>query len=196
MIPKSTFSTLFAQYNDFHKYGFKEWVFYPGMLFQHLHTWWSNGAVRPTPHEGIDICFFRDETGQVRRLGGNTKVPVMYDGEIIHIHDDFLGESVYVKHNINDNRGNVLYTIYGHTVPVKHHDVGGTVCEGDFIATVSATTKNRKVLPHVHITMAWLPESFSCKKLNWETISNPHLAILCNPLEFVDFKYTIEEMNK
>ncbi len=192
-IPKSTFNTLFVQYNDLNAYSFEEWVFYPGMLFQDLHTWWSNGDVRPTPHEGIDICFFRDKNGQVRRLGKDTNIPVMYDGEIIHIHDDFLGKSIYVKHNSSDKNGKALYTIYGHTIPENHYGVGKIVCEGDIIATIAAdATKGRRIPPHLHITTAWLPESLSRKELNWQIISDPQLVALCNPLDLIDCRYHID----
>ncbi len=193
VIPKSTFSKLFVQYNDIAAYNFEEWVFRSGMLFQNLQTWWSNGDARTIPHEGIDFCFFRDKSGRVSRLGKGAKIPVMYDGEIVHIHDDFMGESIYVKHNIGDGNGKVLYTIYGHTISGNSHGVGKTVCEGDIIATMATTTKkDKRILPHVHITTVWMPESLSCEELNWEMISNSPSVILCNPLEFLDCKYKID----
>ncbi len=185
-IPESTFKTFFTKHNNFHTYGFKEWIFYPGMLFQDMEAWWTDNSFRPTPHEGIDLCFYRDSTGQVRRINNGTKIPVMYTGDIVHIHDDFLGKSIYVKHSINDKSGNVLHTIYGHTIPWNHHDTGKKVREGNIIAEVAAISENSKVLPHIHITMAWIPESLPCKKLNWETIWTSRLITLCNPLEYID----------
>jgi hypothetical protein len=191
-IPESTFKTFFAKHNnDFHTYGFKEWIFYPGMLFQDREAWWTDNGFRPAPHEGIDLCFYRDNEGQVRRIGNGTKIPVMYTGEIVHIHDDFLGKSIYVKHRINDKSGNVLHTIYGHTVPGNRHDTGKSVHEGDTIAEIAALSEKSKILPHIHITMAWIPETLSCKKLNWETIGNPRLVTLCNPLEYIDSKLEV-----
>ena len=110
----------------------------------------------------------------------------MYTGDIVHIHDDFLGKSIYVKHSINDKSGNTLHTIYGHTLPWNRNDTGRKVCEGDIIAEIAALSENSKIHPHIHITMAWIPETLSCKKLNWETIGNPRLVTLCNPLEYID----------
>ena len=186
-IPESTFKMFFAKHNnDFHAYGFREWIFYPGMLFQDREAWWTDNGFRPAPHEGIDLCFYRDNTGQVRRIGNGVKIPVMYTGDIVHIHDDFLGKSIYVKHSIKDKSGNALHTIYGHTVPGKHQNTGKRVREGDIIAEIAALSENSKILPHIHITMAWIPETLSCKKLNWETIGNPRLVTLCNPLEYID----------
>ena len=191
-IPESTFKTVIAKHNnDFHTYGFKEWIFYPGMLFQDREAWWTDNGFRPAPHEGIDLCFYRDNEGQVRRIGNGTKIPVMYTGEIVRIHDDFLGKSIYVKHRINDKSGNDLHTIYGHTIPCNHHDTGKRVHEGDIIAEIAAIPENSKILPHIHITMAWIPETLFGKKLNWETIGNPHLVTLCNPLEYIDSRLEV-----
>ncbi len=115
----------------------------------------------------------------------------MYTGDIVHIHDDFLGKSIYVKHRINDKNGNVLHTIYGHTVPWNRNDPGKRVHEGDIIAEIAAISENSKILPHIHITMAWVPETLSGKKLNWETIGDPRLVTLCNPLEYIDSKLEV-----
>ncbi|MBC8549676.1 MAG: hypothetical protein H8D23_08485 [Candidatus Brocadiales bacterium] len=190
-IPESTFKTFFTKHNNFHTYGFKEWIFYPGMLFQDMEAWWTDNGLRPTPHEGIDLCFYRDNTGQVRRIDIGTKIPVMYAGDIVHIHDDFLGKSIYVKHCINDKSGNSLHTIYGHTNPRNLQDTKKRVCEGDIIAEVAAISEDSKVLPHIHITMAWIPESLPCKKLNWDTIWNSRSVTLCNPLEYIDTKLDV-----
>ena len=196
-IPESKFKTFFTKYNnDFHTHGFKEWVFYPGMLFQDMEAWWTDNGLRPTPHEGIDLCFYRDNTGQVSRISNGAKIPAMYAGDIVHIHDDFLGKSIYVKHSINDKRGNALHSIYGHTIPRNHYVTGKRVREGDIIAEVAAISENSKVLPHIHITMAWIPESLPCKKLNWDTILTSRSVALCNPLEHIGTKYTLEEIRE
>ena len=190
-IPESTFKSFFIKHNNFRTYGFKEWVFYPGMLFREMEAWWTDNRFRPAPHEGIDLCFYRDNREQVRRISNGAKIPAMYAGDIVHIHDDFLGKSIYVKHRINDKSGNVLHTIYGHTVPGNHHDTGKRVCEGDIIAEVAAIPENSKVPPHIHITMAWISESLPCKKLNWDTIWTSRFITLCNPLEHIDSKLEV-----
>jgi Peptidase family M23. len=190
-IPESTFKTFFTKHNNFHTYGFKEWVFYPGMLFQDMEAWWTDNGLRPTPHEGIDLCFYRDNAGKVRRIDNGTKIPVMYTGDIVHTHDDFLGKSIYVKHRIKDKSGNALYTIYGHTTPRNHYLTGKKVREGDIIAEVAALPENSKIFPHIHITIAWIHKSLPCKKLDWNTIWNSRLVTLCNPLEHIDAKLEV-----
>ncbi len=194
-IPKTAFNSFFIkQYNDLNAHGLKEWIFYPGMLFHDTEAWWSDDGIRPTPHEGIDFCFYRDSTGQVRRIDSGTKIPVTYTGDIVHIHDDFLGKSIYIKHGMNNKSGNTFHTIYGHTIPQKHCVTGKRVHEGDIIAEVAAVSKNSKVLPHIHITMAWIPESLPCKKLNWDTIWTSKSVTLCNPLEHINIKYTLGDI--
>ena len=188
--PKSTFNSFFIKHNNhLNTHGFKEWIFYPGMLFQDMETWWTDKGRRPTPHEGIDLCFYGDNTGQVRRIDSGTKIPVMYTGDIVHIHDDFLGKSIYVKHRMSNRSGDTLHTIYGHTVPQNHCITGTRVHEGDIIAEVAAITNGSKVLPHIHITTAWIHKSLSCKKLNWETIWSSKSVTLHNPLDYINIKY-------
>lgn len=190
---KSQFHHFFLQQNNFDRFGFDEWVFYPGMLFNNPQKWWANGEVRQSPHEGIDFCFYRDTTGLIRNLNEKTKIPVFYKGNVVHIHNDFLGKSVYVQHNFHNDRKHVLFTIYGHIIPVKGLAKDNILREGNILATVASVSEESKILPHAHITVAWIPESFPHEKLNWEAISNPHLATLCNPLEFIDCKFTVEK---
>ncbi|KHE90653.1 MAG: hypothetical protein SCABRO_03609 [Candidatus Scalindua brodae] len=156
-----------------------------------METWWTDNGLRPTPHEGVDLCFYRDNAGKVRRIDNGTKIPVMYTGNIVHTHDDFLGKSIYIKHNINDKIGNALHTIYGHTTPRNRHDTEKRVREGDIIAEVAAVPENSKVLPHIHITMAWIHKSLPCKKLNWDTIWTSQSVTICNPLEYIDSKLEV-----
>ncbi len=190
--PKSTFNSFFTKSNSYlHANGFKEWIFYPGMLFRDTEAWWTDNGLRPTPHEGIDLCFYRDSTGQEHRIDSGTKIPVMNTGDIVHIHDDFLGKSIYVKHSINNKNRNTLHTIYGHTVPQSHCVTGEKVHEGDIIAEVATIPENSKALPHIHITTAWIHESLPCKRLNWNTIWTSKAVTLCNPLEYIDTRLEV-----
>ncbi len=186
MIPRPTFNTFFEQHNAFQACGFSEWVFYSGMLFQDRNTWWESVHERPVPHEGIDLTLFRDNNGLIHHINENTKVPVMYDGLVVHVHDDFLGKSLYVKHCSIDTKGHTLHTIYGHVAPINFCELGDTVREGDIIATVAPPSKKSKIPPHIHLTMAWLPDTLSCKRLTWESIGNHDSVILCNPLDFIE----------
>lgn len=52
-----------------------EWLFYPGMLPDSRLKWWGDFRNRPTEHEGIDICFYRNRAGRTRSLPAGAKVP-------------------------------------------------------------------------------------------------------------------------
>lgn len=190
---KSRFNEFLIRHNGLDEFGFEEWIFCPGMLFHGQDTWWEDGGIRQSPHEGLDYCFYRDTGGQNHRLNEKTKIPVMYDGNIVNICDDFLGKSVFVNHDISDDRGNRLHTIYGHTSPYDNVDAGSVFQEGEAFATIAdAGKKSTKVLAHLHISVAWVPEAFPRKELNWKTISDLQAITLCDPLEYIDGKYKVE----
>lgn len=131
------------------------------MSFQDIEAWWTDNSLKHVLHEGIDICFYRDNAGQILRISEGTKIPVMYTGDIVHIYDGFPGKSIYVKHRINDKSGNTLHTIYGHTIPWSRHNTEKRVRKGDIIAEIAALSENSKTPPHIHITMVWTPETLS-----------------------------------
>lgn len=191
-IEKSRFHQFIIKQNNFDRLGFENWVFYPGMLFNDHHKWWSDAGIRRQPHEGVDFCFYRDTTGGIRTIGYKTKIPALYDGRVAHIHNDFLGKSIYVQHNTYDERGHALFTIYGHTIPVNGLNTGDMVSEGNILATTANVREHARILPHVHITVAWIPVSFPHERLTWKMINAPQITTLCNPLEFIDCKFTVE----
>ncbi len=190
IVRKSRFSEFLLTHNNLDKYGFEAWVFYSGMLFNDLYKWWGDGGVRQRPHEGLDICFYQDTAGNIHRLNEKIKIPAIYDGEIVRIGDDFLGKSVYVSHNIYNDDGNKLHTIYGHTNPYPGINMGRILNEGDILATIAETDKKETtIFPHVHISVVWLPESFPKERLDWETICTSQEVVLYNPLACMDCKY-------
>lgn len=194
---KSPFHKFLIRCNDLNESAFGEWVFYPGMLFNDPFKWWEDGGVRSRLHEGLDLCFYRDKSGQNHAFNEKTDIPVMYDGKIIHISDDFLGKSLYVSHGIYDDTGNKLHTIYSHTSPYHDIDIGKTLRKGDTIATIADIRKSRaKILPHLHLSVAWLPESFPYEKLSWEIMADCKAIVFCNPLEFIDCKYLVLSNSK
>ncbi|BBO15799.1 conserved hypothetical protein [Candidatus Brocadia pituitae] len=194
LVRKSRFHKFLIKLNNLDTSGFKEWVFYPGMVFNNQYKWWGNGGIRQRPHEGLDFCFYRDVAGQDHSLDEKTKIPVMYTGEIVSIHDDFLGKSLFVRHAIFDDYENRLHTIYGHTNPYPGVDIGRIFREGEVIAAIADTgKKDTQIPPHLHISVAWLPKSFPYNRLNWETMGDRGVTTLCNPLEFIDGDYTVEQ---
>ena len=68
------------------------------MLFNSTDKWWGDQGKRDKPHEGLDLCLYKDREDKILRLGENAKVPVIYDGIVVGIVDDFLGKSVIIEH--------------------------------------------------------------------------------------------------
>lgn len=193
---KTTFSDCLVENNDLRKAGFEQWVFFPGMLFKSMEKWWGQAGLRNRPHEGLDLCFYRNRARQTLRLTTTTKVPAMFEGEIVNINDDFLGKSIYVRHRIYDARNRQLYTIYAHVKPYDGVACGSMVSKTTIIATIAdAAKKNKQMLPHIHLSMAWLPKQFPCDRLTWETMSDAGVVTLWDPLEVIVCRYTTVPFN-
>lgn len=174
--------------------GFKEWVFHPGMLFNAGVKWWGDKGKRNRPHEGLDLSLFRTGDGEVRHLNKGSLIPVMFAGKAVKISNDFLGESVFVCHGIYNNRGEQLLTAYGHLKLDKGIYPGRVLREEDLLGSI-ADTGNRKIeiLPHLHISVAWISKSLRCEDLDWAYISDPGMAVLLDPLQIIDCRYSISD---
>jgi len=114
--------------------GFQEWVFCPGMLFQSTGKWWGKRGERNRPHEGLDLLLYRNDEGSIRHIDASFLVPMLADGRIVGMMDDFLGQSIIVEHpSLKGNPENIL-TMYGHTHPLKHVQPGITMRKGNYSA--------------------------------------------------------------
>jgi len=192
LLPGMRFTEYLIGHNSLDERGFEKWIFHPGMLFHSTDRWWGDGGSRDHPHQGLDLCLYRDRNGDDHALDRKIKVPLIYDGEVVNIITDYIGKSVFLIHDISDGKGNQLYSIYGHTEPYDGLGKGKTLNEGDVIATIK-DTKEKKVdiMPHLHLSLAWVPKCLPYHKLNWKIISDPGICTLLNPLEFIDCKYTV-----
>jgi murein DD-endopeptidase MepM/ murein hydrolase activator NlpD len=189
---KTNFSERLLECNGLREAGFDRWAFHPGMLFRAREKWWGDRGTRPSPHEGIDLCLYTNEPGHLLKLDESTRIPVMFDGEVTKIEKDYLGQSVYVSHGTDDGHGRRLWTMYGHMRPSDHIKPGERVRQGDIIA--SLTEKRGKTTgprPHLHLTMAWVSQERAFRELNWETLHDPGIAILLDPLNAMDCPYRI-----
>jgi murein DD-endopeptidase MepM/ murein hydrolase activator NlpD len=174
--------------NGLDKTGFSGWVFHSSMLFQAHEKWWGDRTARNRLHEGLDFCFFRDLHGALVHLRGNTRIPVMYGGVVVKIMDDFLGKSVVVKHR-QINRGNHLFTIYGHMVPAQDLFVGQVLEEGDVMGALADNRKPKGgVLPHLHVSVFRASTTPSYEGLDWKSIHTFGLQML-DPLDILDGEY-------
>jgi hypothetical protein len=169
-----------------------EWIFYPGMLFKAEEKWWGKGGVREKAHEGLDLYLFMDRSGRINSLDEKTEIPVMYDGEVVKIDDDFLGSSVFISHGEYDGRGRQLFTIYGHIIPHCGIRRGTRLETGDSFARIAGVEGGKAGIPaHLHISIALIPLSLPCERLNWETVSDRSTVTLIDPLSVMNCRYRL-----
>ncbi len=181
-----------VEQNGLREAGFDLWAFHPDMLFGARRKWWGDRGPRPSPHEGIDLCLFTDKSGRPHRLDESCRVPVAFEGEIIKIEKDFLGESVYVAHGMEDGQGRRLWTLYGHTKPAEGLGAGKSVRQGEIIATFTKVGKKAAGLVcHLHLSMAWVSTTTAFDKISWEALQDPGVAVLIDPLHAMGCPYRI-----
>ena len=186
------FTEFLIQKNALDKGGFKGWAFYPGMLFHSTDKWWGDRGKRGKPHEGLDLGLYMDRKDRILRLGEKAKIPVMYDGKVVRVVDDFLGKSVIIEHLFSNHDNNRLCTIYGHTIPEDHLHVGNIVKAGDVIATLADSTRSKtNIFPHLHISLGWASKAISYDRLDWKNIGPPNALTLLDPLQVIDGHYLI-----
>jgi len=191
-VRKTRFTEFLIRENALDEGGFKEWIFSPGMLFNAPDKWWGDQGKREKPHEGLDLCLYRDGRGRVLRVDAKMRIPVMYDGEVVGIVSDFLGESVIIEHAFRQSDDRRLCTIYGHTNPQEGLHVGRIVKEGESIATVADSGKSEaNILPHLHISLGWTSKSISYDHLDWEIIGTTNMVTLLDPLDVIDWPYQV-----
>ncbi len=163
--------------------GFKSWLFQPGMEFNSRRTWWGEQQPRSRPHEGLDLCCFEDSRGQFRQVGPDLQIPSTLAGKILRLAGDFLGESIYLGHEILAADGRRLCTAYGHTRPLAELKVGQPVAAGEIIATLAAPRGQKtRVPPHLHLTLAWIPAALDPDRLDWQNLGRDPAITLIDPL--------------
>lgn len=179
---KSSFFEYLLSSNQPQMEGFARWIIHQGMLFNALETWWGGKQPRPSPHEGLDLCCFEDASHQVKRVDKTTKIPATFAGEVLRIAPDFLGKSIFLGHEILAADGRRLCTAYGHTRPFGSLKVGKRVAAGEIIAVIGAPGKKTRVLPHLHLTFAWLPVTLDPERLTWPNLAQNRDITLIDPL--------------
>lgn len=184
---KSPFGKYLVALNRPRLDNFHKWLFLPGMLFNAVEKWWGDNGIRPAPHEGLDLCQFEEVSGKQKTLDWHTKIPAAFAGEVVKIDRDFLGQSIFIRHEIFDAYGRQLYSAYGHTRPEDTLRVESQVAAGEAIATISDFPNPKlAVLPHVHLTFAWMPGDIDISGLNWDNIGKISDITLIDPLAVLD----------
>lgn len=185
MFTGSRFSGRFFQYlldvNRPRLNDFKQWLFHPGMLFQARQQWWGKEESRATLHEGLDLCWFEDDAGYRHSLDQTTVIPAPFAGAVVKISRDFLGQSIFITHEIFSGRR--LYTALGHTIPKEGLAEGQMVSEGEIIASIAVPLKKKpSVPPHLHVTLALLPDDMPVEYLTWDRLGIEPAITLLDPL--------------
>jgi len=178
-ISKSSFTQKLVEHNQL---DFKRWIFHPGMEFESHEKWWEDTSNRLIKHEGLDFCCYENRKGKLVNLAENTIVPAMYDGIMVKIFADLLGQTIIVEHDLQDKE-NTLYSIYAHTLPVASLQTGSRIQAGEPIAMIWATGK-KNIRSHLHLSVIWALDS-AINDLDWNSMHKDKSVILCNPKDFL-----------
>ena len=183
MIPDSHFSNNLLHLNHLADEG-TGWYFLPGMLFENKQAWWKDGP-RQNPHEGIDLLFLADQSGQRQELPPQALVPPVWDGEVVAVFDDFLGSTVTVRHPIMDGQGWRLVSLYGHVHPLV--ECGVQVSAEEPLATVATGKIRGSSAPpdHLHLSVGWLAPGWRPAELEWPTLWRNPGIVLIDPLPLI-----------
>ena len=191
-LKRTRFTEWLIRENGLDEPGLKDWVFCSGMLFHAECKWWGDKGPRNTPHEGMDLFLYRDRQNRLARLDKETRIPVMFDGLVVRIFNDFLGNSVMVEHAFPNRDTGRICTIYGHTNPLKGFQVGSGLKQGDIIGTLADPAQSGfNVMPHLHISVGWASKSTSYDRLNWDTIGDSGKLTLLDPLGIINWQFQI-----
>jgi murein DD-endopeptidase MepM/ murein hydrolase activator NlpD len=178
-VRSSTFQDSLVFCNSFFGQEFDGWVFYPGMLFGARQKWWGDNGCRDTPHEGLDLCFYRTHQGTILAVAPGTLIPSAFDGIVVKVSGDFLGKSVFISHDGIAEGSETLMTISGHTVPGEGLEVGSRVTGGQVIGSVAEPKPGQKVPPHLHVSTAWVSNAITDSELEWDKIAgSEHLRLI------------------
>jgi len=181
---KSGFREHFIKANGLRKNDFEEWLLCSGMLFKAPNRWWGTYGKREKPHEGLDLGFYRNQKKEIIGFDDSTRISTPYNGVIVGIFNDFIGESIFIKHEILSAENGTLCTIFGHVNPEKEICPGMRIKEGEIIASV-ASPGTSSVGSHLHISIGWAKKEITEELLDWKAISSSETLKLIDPLEII-----------
>ena len=163
--------------------GETEYYLYPGMEFGSREKWWPDSGLRPTRHEGIDLCYYEVETGKECAFSPKTLVPVMASGRIVAICRDFLGYSLFLDHEYEQRLR--FCSIYAHIIPFDLLAVGKRLSAGQTIGTVADTTGRKNRMPaHLHLSLMRVDKHIAPENFDWNLMHGSQVDLL-DPLKMV-----------
>ena len=183
---------MMLEVNKLNHAGFKHWRLCPGMQFNGLQKWWGDHGKRDFPHEGIDICLYRDVDGQIIRLDDTSQVPAISNGTVKAIFTDYLGQAVVLAHEKVNTAEQRLLSVYAHTTPLPHITVGSAVKEGEILATLADTRHSKaKIIPHLHFSLALASPALTYENFVWNVMRRPDRITLLDPLLFIQMPFRL-----
>jgi murein DD-endopeptidase MepM/ murein hydrolase activator NlpD len=187
-LKKARFTQMLFEENALAQNGFETWVFCPGMLFNSPDKWWGDRGQRDYPHEGIDLCLYRDRRQRTLRLDEMTRIPAMHKGVVKAIFKDYLGKAVVIHHEHLGGENARFISLYAHITPRADLEIDTLVQEGDFLGTIADTSSSKaKIIPHLHFSLGLASPSLSYEGFVWNTIRKGDIITLLNPLEVIDW---------
>lgn len=195
-LPKSDFISHLIRINKLNACDFARFIFFAGMMFGSKKKWWGAKGFRESLHEGLDLCFFENIHHEYFRLDETVKVPMLYDGRVDHITDDFLGKTVIASHCFDDPDHPSLLSLYGHLNPDKNLKIGDEIKEGQVFAKIAGFENKKKImLPHLHISLAKPDMLPLATHLEWAFLNTMDRSVFIDPLNAISAEYTVIEYN-
>ncbi|OGQ88449.1 MAG: hypothetical protein A2512_05975 [Deltaproteobacteria bacterium RIFOXYD12_FULL_56_24] len=154
------------------------WHVLPGMRFADTQAWWKEGS-RQNPHEGVDLLYLADRSGQRLELPKQALVPPLWAGEVIAVFEDFLGSTLVVLHPVMDGQGWRLISLYGHIRPLV--ECGARVSTEAPLAEVACGKMRGSSAPpdHLHLSLGWLAPGWPVAELDWPGLwRNPGIRLI------------------
>ncbi len=142
--------------------------------------------MRPVSHEGLDICTFETIDGRDCRLDETTRIPVAFDGKIVGRCDDFLGETIIVRHLLPEPGASSAYAFYAHILPDRDLSVGDILPAGQRLGRIAPAGSRKTVMPpHLHLTFARADLLPPVEQLNWPLLNRLDRGVFCDPLQIL-----------
>jgi len=169
---ESAFTENLRRLNGYSKDTLAEWWLLPGMRFGESEKWWKPRSLRATPHEGLDLLFFRDREGESQRLPVGTIIPPLLSGIVVGRCPDFLGETIILAHDFYDQSGRRLHTFYAHLNTPQPPQISAPLSRELPIGEIASPGKDASPCPpHLHLSLAWVDKSIPLRDFSWERFS-------------------------
>ena len=118
----------------------------------------------------------------------------MQDGMVKTIYKDYLSKAVIIEHEHSGYSTGRLLSFYAHTDARPEIEDGVIVKEGDIIATLADTNNSKSnIIPHLHFSLGLPSKVFSYDGFVWNTIRQPEMMTLLDPLAVIDWPYEVLE---